>query len=64
MDEHGKSRTYFADFFVTSISTFVDTKNMWVLEKDREKLRRVAEQNPDKKYFVADGDFLRKLGIV
>lgn len=45
LDSQGKSHRYYADFYLPSYGVYLDTKNDYLISKDREKLDKVREQN-------------------
>lgn len=45
VDSNGVLRRYYADFYLPNWDVFLDTKNDYLIEKDRDKITRVKLQN-------------------
>ena len=40
-----KEHRYYADFYLKDYDVYLDTKNDYLIQKDKDKIRRVEEQN-------------------
>lgn len=45
IDENGIEHRYYADFYLLDFDTYLDPKNDYLINKDKEKIKRVCEQN-------------------
>lgn len=44
-DDDGLRRKYFPDFYLPDLDIYVDTKNTYLVKKDRKKILRVKKEN-------------------
>lgn len=45
IDDDGKTHRYYADFYIPKYNIYIDTKNKYLIERDRYKIEKVSKQN-------------------
>jgi hypothetical protein len=65
-DANGKPHRYYPDFFLPDYNVYIDTKNKYLIERDRYKIEKVSEQNNIviKVISIQDIEFMEMNGLV
>lgn len=57
---NGKQRSYAPDFYLVDLDIYLEVKGYW-WGNDKEKMKLVMEQNPDKKIFLIEKEQYKKI---
>ena len=64
LDEQGKTRSYYPDFYLPNSNEYVDIKNHYHFNLSKEKWKKIHESNPELKIVLLFEEELKERGIL